>query len=91
MVRGSPEAAVVGVPHPKWQERPFVLVVPKEGHTVTLDEVREHLSSAFASWQLPDLMQVVDQIPRTSVGKFNKKVIRAEHATAYGVEADDDK
>ncbi|RBY81754.1 AMP-dependent synthetase [Geodermatophilus sp. TF02-6] len=83
------EAAVVGLVHPKWQERPFVLVVPKPGREVTLDDVREHLSSAFASWQLPDAVEIVPEIPRTSVGKFDKKRIRAEHAGAYGDGRDD--
>lgn len=80
------EAAVVGLAHPKWQERPFVLVVPKPGHEVTLEDVRGHLSTAFASWQLPDAIEVVTEIPRTSVGKFDKKRIRATHAGTYGAD-----
>ena len=78
------EAAVVGITHPKWQERPFVLVVPKAGKQVTLESVRAHLSSAFASWQLPDAIQIVAEIPRTSVGKFDKKRIRATYDGVYG-------
>ncbi|GAA2468517.1 long-chain-fatty-acid--CoA ligase [Terrabacter carboxydivorans] len=78
------EAAVVGLAHPKWQERPFVLVVAKPGHEVTLDDVRTHLSSAFAPWQLPDAIEVVEEIPRTSVGKFDKKRIRSTRANTYG-------
>lgn len=77
------EAAVVGLPHPKWQERPFVLLVPMSGATITLEDVRTHLSSAFANWQLPEAMELVDEIPRTSVGKFDKKVIRSQHSDVY--------
>ncbi len=77
------EAAVVGLPHPKWQERPFVLVVPTDGADVALHDVREHLSSAFAPWQLPEAMEIVTQIPRTSVGKFDKKTIRSDYAGIY--------
>ena len=82
------EGAVVGLAHPKWQERPFVLVVPKPGREVTLDDVRTHLSSAFAVWRLPDAIEIVTEIPRTSVGKFDKRRIRATHADIYGGEAD---
>lgn len=84
------EAAVVGLVHPKWQERPFVLIVPRPGQEVTLGMVREHLSSAFASWQLPDAIEIVTEVPRTSVGKFDKKSIRATYAGAYGGEGTDD-
>lgn len=77
------EAAVVGLPHPKWQERPFVLIVPVENAEVTLDDVRAHLSSAFATWQLPDTIEIVDEIPRTSVGKFDKKTVRTVYASTY--------
>lgn len=83
------EAAVVGLAHPKWQERPFVLIVPKPGQEITLEQVRSHLSSAFAAWQLPDAIEIVAEIPRTSVGKFDKKQIRSAYAAAYeGEQAD---
>lgn len=77
------EAAVVGLDHPVWQERPFALVVPREGDEVTAEELREHLSSAFSSWQVPDDFEIVVQIPRTSVGKFDKKAIRARYARRF--------
>lgn len=83
------EAAVVGLPHPKWQERPFVLIVPSDGATVTIEDVQAHLSSAFAKWQLPRAMEIVSEIPRTSVGKLNKKSIRSDHAERYTQEASD--
>jgi fatty-acyl-CoA synthase len=78
------EAAVVGIAHPKWQERPLALVVVKPGRQVTTQELHQHLSATFAKWQLPDQVLVVDSIPKTSVGKLDKKLIRAAHADHYG-------
>lgn len=82
------EAAVVGIPHPKWQERPLALVVLEPGHQVTLEQLHEHLSEAFAKWQLPDQVLFVESLPKTSVGKLNKKFIRAEYAGLYVQEGD---
>ena len=71
------EAAVVAVPDPRWQERPLACVVPRPGATVTFDAVRRHLSGAgFADWQLPDRIELIDEVPKTGVGKFDKKVLR---------------
>ena len=70
------EAAVVGIPDEKWQERPLATVVLREGATTTHEDLREHLGQSFAKWQLPDAWAFVDQVPRTSVGKFDKKVVR---------------
>jgi fatty-acyl-CoA synthase len=70
------EAAVVGIPDEKWQERPLATVVVREGATVTAEQLREHLATSFAKWQLPDAWAFVDTVPRTSVGKFDKKVVR---------------
>ncbi len=72
------QAAVVAHPHPKWDERPVALVLPAEGRSVLPDEVIEHCASAFAKWQLPDDVLVVESIPLTSTGKIDKKVIRAQ-------------
>lgn len=77
------EAAVIGVNHPKWQERPVAVVVPVDGATVTLQDVLSVLKDGFSSWQLPDLLHVVDELPRTSVGKLDKKVMRARYANDY--------
>lgn len=77
------EAAVVGIPHPKWQERPLALVVLRPGHEATVGQLKAHLMSAFANWQLPDQILFVEAIPKTSVGKLDKKRIRAEHAERY--------
>jgi fatty-acyl-CoA synthase len=80
------EAAVVAIPDPKWQERPLAVVVPRDGATVTLEGVRAHLESrGWARWQLPDRVEVVDEVPRTSVGKFDKKAVRARFASAVTV------
>jgi fatty-acyl-CoA synthase len=73
----------VAVPDPKWQERPLAFVVPASGQNVEIDAVRSHLQSAgFAKWQLPDRLEIIDEIPRTSVGKFDKKVLRSRLPTA---------
>ncbi len=79
------EAAVVGVAHPKWEERPLALVVLRKEPEAKVDaeEIRNHLSKKFAKWQLPDKVLFVDSIPKTSVGKTNKKAIRAEHKDIY--------
>lgn len=77
------EAAVVGVPHPQWQERPLALVVLKPGQQATQEALHAHLLASFAKWQLPDRILFVDEIPKTSVGKLNKKAIRTAHAGAY--------
>jgi fatty-acyl-CoA synthase len=73
------EAAVVGIAHPRWGERPLALVVLHAGRQASQQEIQEHLARKFARWQLPDRVLFVQTIPRTSVGKIDKKVIRAEH------------
>lgn len=73
------EAAVIAVPDEKWEERPVAYVVLRDGQSVTADQIREGLLSSFAKWQLPDAIEFVDQLPRTSVGKLDKKVLRAQH------------
>lgn len=74
------EAAVVGVPHPKWQERPVAAVVLKEGAAATAEELRAFLGQTFAKWQLPDAFVFMEAIPRTSVGKFKKIALREQFA-----------
>jgi fatty-acyl-CoA synthase len=74
------EAAVVGVPHPKWQERPLAAVVLKEGAHATPEELRAFLAQSFAKWQLPDAFVFLPEIPRTSVGKFKKIALRQQFA-----------
>jgi fatty-acyl-CoA synthase len=74
------EAAVVGIPDEKWQERPLASVVLKAGSTIGAADLRDFLGDEFAKWQLPDAWCFIEQIPRTSVGKFDKKVLRREYA-----------
>lgn len=79
------EATVTGVPHPKWEERPVAIVVlrSEKKDQVTEEDIRTHLAAKFAKWQLPEKVYFVDQIPKTSVGKFNKKAIREEYKDTY--------
>ncbi|NJC63698.1 fatty acid--CoA ligase [Planosporangium flavigriseum] len=74
------EACVVGVPDEKWSERPFATVVLKEGTTATVDELRDFLAGRVAKWQLPERWAFIEAVPKTSVGKFDKKVVRARYA-----------
>lgn len=73
------EATVIGVPHPHWQERPVAYVVPRPEHqgAVTPEELRDFLAERIARWWLPDEIRFLDEIPKTSVGKFDKKALRA--------------
>jgi fatty-acyl-CoA synthase len=70
------EAAVVAVPHPKWQERPLALVILKDGAAANADELRGLLATAFAKWQVPDDFVFVSALPYTSTGKLLKSELR---------------
>ena len=71
------EAAVVSIPDARWGERPLACVVPRDGTDINLDQVREHLEKqGFAKWQLPDRVEIIEAVPKTTVGKFDKKVLR---------------
>jgi fatty-acyl-CoA synthase len=74
------EAAVIAVPHPKWQERPLAVVVPRPEfkEDLTKEELLEFLRPRFAKWWLPDDIVFMEAIPKTSVGKFDKKVLREQ-------------
>jgi fatty-acyl-CoA synthase len=74
------EAAVVGVPDERWQERPLACVVPMGGASVEPAELRDWLSERVAKWWLPERWTVVESVPKTSVGKFDKKVLRKAYA-----------
>ena len=74
------EAAVIGVRHPKWQERPLACVVVKEGESVTKDEIITFLDGRVAKWWIPDDVVFIDEVPKTSVGKFSKKDLRERFA-----------
>jgi fatty-acyl-CoA synthase len=80
------EAAVVGVPDERWQERPMAVVVAKEGAVLSAGDLRTFLADKVVRWWLPERWTFVDKIPRTSVGKYDKKTIRSRHAdNAYQV------
>ncbi len=74
------EAAVIAIPHPKWQERPLAVVVPKETNHATAEELKTFLAANFAQWQLPDAIVFTESIPRTSTGKFLKSKLREQFA-----------
>ncbi len=74
------EAAVIAVAHPKWTERPLACVVLKPGQSLDADALREFLAPKFARWQLPDAIEFIDAIPRTSTGKFWKLRLRERFA-----------
>jgi fatty-acyl-CoA synthase len=74
------EAAVVGVPHPRWDERPLACVVLAEGETATAEEILAYLEPLVAKWWLPDAVEFIDEVPKTSVGKFSKKDLRTRFA-----------
>jgi len=78
------EAAVVAIPHPRWSERPLACVVTRRGVALTKEEVLEFLRPKVARWWLPDDVVFIAEVPKTSVGKFDKKVLRErfkDHAT----------
>src|SRR5262249_59125936 len=74
------EACVVGVPDERWGERPLASVVLRPGATATDAELRDFLGARIARWQVPERWTFIDAVPKTSVGKFDKKVLRARYA-----------
>jgi len=77
---GVAEAAAIGVPHPKWDERPILVVVKKPEYHLTEAELRSFLVGKVAKWWLPDAVEFVDEIPHTGTGKISKKDLRAQFA-----------
>jgi fatty-acyl-CoA synthase len=75
------EAAVIAVPDERWSERPLACVVLKEGASASKEELLEHIAPQFPKWWLPDEIEFISEIPKTSVGKFDKKVLRATYNT----------
>jgi fatty-acyl-CoA synthase len=73
------EAAAVGVYHPKWDERPLLLVVKKPDAEVTPQAITEHLSRQVAKWWLPDEILFVDSLPHTATGKLLKTALREQY------------
>ncbi len=70
------EAVVIGLPHPKWQERPFLIVRLQSGVTFDQAGIREHMATRLPKWWLPDAIEVVDELPRASTGKVDKRTLR---------------
>jgi fatty-acyl-CoA synthase len=77
---GVVEAAVIAVPDDRWSERPLAAVVREPGSEVTAEQLRDSLSKHLARWQLPERWTFIDEVPKTSVGKFDKKVLRKQYA-----------
>jgi fatty-acyl-CoA synthase len=78
------DAAVIGLEYEKWEERPFALVVPVVDGSVDGADLREHLASqSFVDWQLPDEIEFVDEVPKTSVGKNDKVTLRDRYGGRY--------
>jgi fatty-acyl-CoA synthase len=73
------EAAVVAVPHPRWDERPLALVVRKPGSALEAGDLRKYLEQKFSKWQLPDAYVFLDSLPHTSTGKLLKKSLREQY------------
>jgi fatty-acyl-CoA synthase len=76
---GVLEAAAIGIVHPKWDERPLLLIVRDEGSDVSEREVRDFLSKEVAKWWLPDAIEFVDALPHTATGKLSKKDLRDQY------------
>ena len=76
---GVAEASVIGVPDPRWDERPLACVVRKSNSDVDAAILAEYLGGRVAKWQVPERWAFIDEVPKTSVGKFDKKVLRARH------------
>ena len=73
---GVAEAAVIGIPHPKWTERPLLIIVRKPGSEVTTEEVLAYLEGKIANWWMPEAVEIVDEIPHTATGKIQKIELR---------------
>jgi len=73
---GVLEAAAIGIPHPKWDERPLLLIVRDDGSAVGAGEIRDYLAGEVAKWWLPDAIEFVEELPHTATGKLSKKDLR---------------
>jgi acyl-CoA synthetase (AMP-forming)/AMP-acid ligase II len=71
------EAAVIGLPHPKWGERPLLVIVGRDGVAPPRDEVLAFLGEKVARWWMPDDVQAIAELPHTATGKISKKTLRA--------------
>ena len=71
---------MVGVQDDKWGERPLACLVLRPGASADMNQLRAHLAGQVARWQLPERWTLIEEVPKTSVGKFDKKVLRAQYA-----------
>jgi fatty-acyl-CoA synthase len=76
---GVLEAAAIGIPHPKWDERPLLLIVRDDGSKVCETEIRNFLTGEVAKWWLPDAIEFVEELPHTATGKLSKKDLRDKY------------
>ena len=74
------EAAVIGIPDEKWGERPLACVVREDGAELGADDIRAFLHGRVAKWWIPDAVAFIDEVPKTSVGKFSKRELRRRYA-----------
>ena len=75
---GVAEAAAIGIAHPKWDERPLLVVVKAAGSDVCGNRIRDHLAGHVAKWWLPDAIEFVDELPHTATGKLSKRTLREQ-------------
>lgn len=73
------EVAVIGIPDPKWGERPIAVIVPNEGHTITTSEMREFCTGKLAKYKIPDRVELTDSLPHTGPGKIARWQLRAQY------------
>jgi fatty-acyl-CoA synthase len=78
------EAAVIAIPHPKWQERPMLVAVPTPDAQVTAEDLRDWLAGRVAKWWLPDEVRFADELPHTGTGKVDKVALRQRFAAETG-------
>jgi acyl-CoA synthetase (AMP-forming)/AMP-acid ligase II len=76
---GVAEAAAIGIPHPRWDERPLLLIVRDPGSAIGAEKIRDHLRGEVAKWWLPDAIEFVEQLPHTATGKLSKKDLRDQY------------
>jgi fatty-acyl-CoA synthase len=79
------EAAVIGIQDEKWGERPLACVVPRDGEDISADDLRGFLDGRVPKWWIPNEIELIDEVPKTSVGKFSKKDLRERFAARTGV------
>ena len=74
------EAAVIGIPHPKWDERPLLIIVPKPGAIVESAEILDYMRPKVARWWMPDAVEITAEIPHTATGKIQKTALRDQYS-----------